>query len=304
MLKSFVVFLAALALHSVANALTWDEVVNNRYTLCAKIPPAPMIQPPAAYYKSLSPAQMFCESIKYQSVKQGDKPVPTAPLDLVNQPANGYWYCGLNSSSSDTRLAIDINIAAQGERSQSGSIDKCVAWARQIISDFDTIAMKSKLNALPAFTVKANLAGLNTPTPEQARKTQEEEAKKKAAAAVRAKEMAETVEQAKKRIQAISIETFNQQDTPLPHLQSVFIGKGPSVFCTLSPNERQAFSDEQIKGLTTQAALNLLWCTEREDSPASGPRTLREKVFKECPKNHSGYCGGLCPEGGKCITAG
>jgi len=289
MLKYLLAFLAAFALHGTASAVTWDDVVKNRDSLCAKLPPAPVIQPAAAYYKSLSPARMFCESIKYQIVKKGDKPAASAPPDLVNQPTNGYWTCGL-----------DIPPAMKNIEE---SFERCRVWNRAVAADFDTIALQQQ--GLKEFSRPITLT---PPTPEQIKNAQAEAAKKKAAAdaaaAVRAIEMAETLEQAKKRIQAIPVAQINKMDISRPHGENVFRGLPPSYFCTLSPNERQAFSDEQIKGLSTQAALNLLWCLQRQNNEAV-PGAVFERVLKECPKHAEGYCEGTCPmgSGGKsCIT--
>jgi hypothetical protein len=141
----------------------------------------------------------------------------------------------------------------------------------------------------------ANISSLpKTQTPEMAAKAKAAADAAAAARAARAIEMAETVEQAKKRIQAIPVEKINSMDISRPHPENVFRGFPPSFFCTLSKNERQAFSDNQINGLRDQAALNFLWCLEMVNKE-SVPGVLRQKVLKECPKHHSGYCGGTCP---------
>jgi len=142
----------------------------------------------------------------------------------------------------------------------------------------------------------ANISSLpKTQTPEMAAKAKAAADAAAAARAARAIEMAETVEQAKKRIQAIPVEKINSMDISRPHPENVFHGLPPSFFCTLSKNERQAFSDNQINGLRGQAALNFLWCLEMNKE--SVPGVLRQKVVKECPKQHDGYCGGTCPPG-------
>jgi hypothetical protein len=158
-----------------------------------------------------------------------------------------------------------------------------------------------------------NISSLpKTQTPEMAAKAKAAADAAAAARAARAIEMAETVEQAKKRIQAIPVEKINSMEISRPHAENVFRGLPPSFFCTLSKNERQAFSDNQINGLRAQAALNFLWCLEMENNE-SVPGVLRRRVLKECPKHHLGYCDGSCPPGNetaahrhavKCIAVG
>jgi len=317
MLKYLLALLAAFALHSTASALEWADVVKDRDSLCAKLAPAPLLQPASAYYKSLSPARMFCESIKYQIVKKGDKPVASAPLDLVNQPANGYWVCGL--ASEDLQVSVNINAEIIG-----GKLDaECAKWRISILSEFTFGLQPPQKISIPIVKV----------TPETIKQREAADAAAKvaaaAAAAKRAKEVSESVEQARKRIQLIPISVIDGLNTMTAAQTNeramANLGQ-PAPFCTWSQNELAALSVNQINGMSQQAALNLEYCMligykeERHrarrqyndpvistfgfgalEPTMTGPESsaLKNRLDKECPlRGTTSHCVDFCAGGG------